>query len=45
MGYATITTAARTIAGLAKASNVYSGHQWIDAENLSTEQVKSILNY
>ena len=45
MGYATITTAARTIAGLPKASSVYSAHQWVDASNLQTEEVQSILNY
>lgn len=45
MGYATITTAARSIAGAAKTSNVHSAHQWIDASNLQTEEVQSILNY
>lgn len=45
MGYATITTAARTIAGLPKASSVHSAHQWVDASNLQTEEVQSILNY
>lgn len=45
MGYATVTTAARAISGLAKASNVYSAHQWIDVDNLHTEEVKSLLNF
>lgn len=45
MGYATITTAARTIAGQPKASKVYSAHQWIDRENLNTEEVQSLLKF
>ena len=45
MGYATVTTAARAIAGQAKAGSIHSAHQWIDAENLQTEEVKSLLNF
>lgn len=45
MGYATIVTAARTIAGLDKAESIHSAHQWIDAENLQTEEVQSLLNF
>ncbi len=43
MGYATITTAARTIAGHAKAGSIHSAHQWIDVSNLHTEEVQSLL--
>ena len=45
MGYATITTAARAIAGQAKAGSIHSAHQWIDAENLQTEEVQSLLKF
>ncbi len=45
MGYATITTAARAIAGEAKAGSIHSAHQWIDEGNLHTEEVQSLLNY
>lgn len=45
MGYATVTTAARAISGLAKAGSVHSAHQWIDTDNLQTEEVKSLLNF
>ena len=45
MGYATVTTAARAIAGQAKAGSIHSAHQWIDAENLQTEAVQSLLNF
>ncbi len=45
IGYAAITTAARSIAGQAKADRVYSAHQWIDAENVYTEEVQSLLKY
>ena len=45
MGYATVTTAARAIAGQAKAGSIHSAHQWIDAENLQTEEVQSLLNF
>ncbi len=43
MGYATITTAARTIAGGEKAGSIHSAHQWIDAANLAAEEVQSLL--
>lgn len=45
IGYATVVTAARTIAELPKASKVYSEHQWIDSENLHTEEIQSLLNF
>lgn len=45
MGYATVTTAARAIAGQAKAGSIHSAHQWIDAENLQTEEVQSLLKF
>ena len=45
MGYATATTAARAIAGQAKAGSIHSAHQWIDAENLQTEEVQSLLKF
>ena len=45
MGYATITTAARAIVNMPRATVIYSGHQWMDAENLQTKEVQSLLNY
>ena len=45
MGYATIVTAARSIAGIEKSDNVYSAHHWIDAENYQTEKVQSLLYF
>lgn len=45
MGYATIVTAARTITGQTRADNVYSAHQWIDSENLKTEETQSLLKF
>ena len=45
MGYASVVTAARTIAGQEKADHVYSAHQWIDSENLQTEEIQSLLKY
>ena len=45
MGYATIMTAARSITGQEKEENVYSAHQWINSENLKTEEVQSLLNF
>lgn len=45
MGYATITTAARIIANMPNAAVLYSGHQWVDADNLQTKEVQSLLNY
>lgn len=45
MGYAAITTAARSIAGQEKADHIYSAHQWIDNENLQTKEVQSLLNF
>ena len=45
MGYATIMTAARSITGQEKEENVYSAHQWINNENLKTEEVQSLLNF
>ena len=44
MGYATVTTAARTIANLPRATVLYSGHQWADAQNLQAPEVQSLLN-
>lgn len=45
MGYATIITAARSIAGMAKASTIYSGYRWVDLSNLQSEEVQSLLNH
>ena len=45
IGYATIVTAARTIAGLETAESIHTAHQWIDADNLQTPEVQSLLNY
>ena len=45
MGYATVTTAARAIAGQDKAEVIETNHQWIDADNVATEKVKSILYF
>lgn len=45
MGYATITTAVRSISGQAKASRVVSGHQWIEQSNLTSEEVLCLLNH
>jgi ABC-type sugar transport system substrate-binding protein len=45
MGYAAITTAARSVAGQEKADHIYSAHQWIDSENLQTKEVQSLLNF
>ena len=43
IGYAAVTMAARVITESEKAENVYSAHQWIDSENLMTEEVQSLL--
>ena len=45
MGYATIVTAARSVAGLDNAERVYSAHYWVNADNLQTKEVQSLLNY
>ncbi len=45
MGYATITTAARSIAGMTKARAIYSDYRWVDFSNLQSEEVQSLLNH
>lgn len=45
MGYATITTAVRSVSGQAKSSRVISAHQWVDASNLMSEDVQCLLNH
>ena len=45
MGYAAIVTAARSVAGMDNAERVYSAHHWVNADNLQTEEVQSLLNY
>ena len=45
MGYATITTAARSIAGLDKAETVHSAHCWVTTDNLQNEEVQILLKY
>jgi len=45
MGYATVVTAARAIAGCPNEDHVYTAHQWICSENLQTEETKSLLKY
>lgn len=45
IGYATIVAAARAIAGLENAGGVHTDHQWIDASNLESAEVQSLLNY
>lgn len=45
MGYATITTAVRTVSGQAKASRVISSHEWINSSNLMSEEVQCLLKH
>ena len=45
MGYATITTAVRSVSGQAKASKIESCHQWIEQSNLMSEEVQCLLNH
>lgn len=45
IGYATIVSAARSIAGMENAESVYTAHQWIDLKNLENEEVQDLLNY
>lgn len=45
IGYATIVTAVRSVAGMGNAANIYTDHIWIDAENLESTEVQSVLNY
>ena len=45
IGYATVVAAARAIAGLENAGSVHTDHQWIDASNLESAEVQSLLNY
>ena len=45
IGYATVVTAARTIAGMETSEIISTDHQWIDFKNLETPEVQSLLNY
>lgn len=45
MGYATITTAVRSVSGQAKASRVVSSHEWINSSNLMSEEVQWLLRH
>ena len=45
MGYATVVAAARAAAGMKNPEFVESAHVWIDALNLQSEEVQSVLNY
>ena len=45
IGYATVVAAARSIADMGNVPNICTEHVWIDAENLTSEEVQSVLNY
>lgn len=45
IGYATIIAAARSIAGMDNAGSIHTEHLWIDASNLESKEVQSLLNY
>lgn len=45
IGYATVVSAARSIAGLDNAENVVTDHLWVDASNIGTEEVQALLKY
>ena len=43
IGYAAIVAAARSISGMGNVSNISTNHVWIDAQNLSSQEVQSVL--
>lgn len=43
MGYATVVSAARSVAGLPNAGSVHSDHLWIDLSNIDTEETQSLI--
>lgn len=43
MGYATVITAARAIAGLPNTQSIHSDHLWIDASNVDTGEAQSLI--
>lgn len=45
IGYATVVAAARSIADMGNVANICTGHVWIDAENLQSPEVLSVLSY
>lgn len=45
IGYATVISAARSIAGLDNAENIVTDHLWVDASNIGTEEVQALLKY
>ena len=44
MGYATIVAAARSVAGMENAENVYTNHLWVDKTNVTSDEVQAFLN-
>ena len=44
MGYATVVAAARSITGMGNEEKISTEHIWIDAENVNSTQVQSVLN-
>ena len=45
IGYATVVAAARSITNMGNEENICTEHVWIDAENLESSEVQSVLNY
>ena len=45
MGYATVIAAARAAVGLENPAHIETGHLWIDASNVQSEEVQTVLNY
>ena len=45
IGYATVVAAARSVADMGNVPNVCTEHVWIDADNLTSEEVQSVLHY
>ena len=45
IGYATVVAAARSITNMGNEENICTEHVWIDAENLDSPEVQSVLNY
>ena len=42
MGYAAVVAAARSIADMKNAEDIYTDHVWVDASNLNSEEVQSL---
>lgn len=45
IGYATIVAAVRSLTGLENAESIHADHVWIDASNVDSEEVQSLLNH